>query len=165
MLTPKPVSATAIEDQTYCVFPNDLNAHGTVFGGTVMAELDKTAAIVALRHSQKLCVTAAVDSLHFLAAARQSDILIIKAAVNRTWRTSMEIGLKVLAENFVTRKQTHIISAYFTFVAVDDDHRPTEVPRIIPETPVQKRRYEEAELRRQRRREEADERKRRRAQS
>lgn len=147
----KTVAESAVEDQTYCVFPNDLNAHGTVFGGTVMAELDKTAAVVALRHSGRLCVTAAVDSLNFLAAAGRGDILIIKAAVNRTWNTSMEIGLKVYAEHYRTRVRKHIISAYFTFVAVDDEHKPTPVPTIIPETPDQIRRYEEADLRRRHR--------------
>lgn len=147
----KTVAATAVEDQTYCVFPNDLNAHGTVFGGTVMAELDKTAAVVALRHSGCLCVTAAVDSMNFLAAAGRGDILIIKASINRSWFSSMEIGVKVYAEHYKTHERKHIISAYFTFVAVDDNHKPTPVPLVIAETADQKRRYEEADIRRERR--------------
>ena len=163
MASSKRVSDTAIEDQTYKIFPNDLNSHGTVFGGTVMSVLDRTAAVVAERHSERLCVTVSVDSMHFLAAAGRGDILIIKAAVNRTWRTSMEIGVRVVAVNYRTAETKHILSAYFTFVAVDDDHKPTEVPLVIPETPQQKRRYEEADQRRQLRRREAEERRARRA--
>lgn len=151
MKAAKAVSESALEDQTYCVFPNDLNSHGTVFGGTVMAELDKTAAVVALRHSGCLCVTAAVDSLNFLAAAGRGDILIIKASVNRSWNTSMEVGVKVFAEHYSTRARKHIISAYFTFVAVDDNHRPTAVPAVIPETADQKRRFLDADERRKNR--------------
>jgi acyl-CoA hydrolase len=154
----KRVSDTASEDQTYKVFPNDLNSHNTVFGGAVMAVLDRTAAVVAERHSERLCVTAAVDSMHFLAAAGRGDVLIIKAAVNRAWRTSMEIGVRVVAENYRTKERKHILSAYFTFVAVDDDHKPTEVPAVIPETQEQQRRYDQADARRERRHREAEER-------
>ena len=100
--------------------------------------------------------------MHFLGPARRGDILIFRAAVNRTWRTSMEIGVKVLAEHYKTGQRKHILSAYFTFVAVDEYGKPVEVPQIIPETPLEKRRFEEADLRRTRRQEEKDERGRRR---
>lgn len=151
----KSVAETAIEDQIYKVFPNDLNSHGTVFGGAVMAVLDRTAAVVAERHSERLCVTALVDSMHFLASAGQGDTLVIKAALNRVWQTSMEVGVKVWVENYQTQKHAHILSAYFTFVAVDEQHRPVPVMPVRPETAVEKRRFEEADLRREQRRLEA----------
>jgi len=163
-LQPKRVSESAIHDQTYKVFPNDLNSNDTVFGGMVMGILDRVALVVAERHSERVCVTVSVDSMHFLAPARKGDILIFRAAINRTWRTSMEIGIKVLAQHYQTGEAKHILSAYFTFVAVDDLCQPVAVPAVIPETAMEKRRYEEAEIRRERRKQEKEERRRRRQQ-
>lgn len=144
----KPVSVSAIHDQTAIVFPDDLNTLGTLFGGRVMEQMDKVAAVVAKRHTNRNCVTLGIDSVRFLASARHGDVLIFKASVNRVWRTSMEIGLKVLAEDFRTMARKHIVSAYFTFVAVDDSLRPVEAPPVIPETEDERRRYEQAEQRR-----------------
>ena len=144
----KPVSASAIIDQVVEVFPNDLNPHGTLFGGRVMQIVDSLAAIVAKRHSGRICVTLGIDSVRFLNPARRGDILVCMASVNRAWRTSMEIGVKVVAEDFRTLEQRDIFSAYFTFVAVDDEHKPVEVIPVIPETPEQTQRYHQAEHRR-----------------
>ena len=144
----KPVSASAIVDQVVEVFPNDLNPHGTLFGGRVMQIVDSLAAIVAKRHSGRVCVTLGIDSVRFLNPARRGDILVCMASVNKAWRTSMEVGVKVVAEDFRTLEHKEILSAYFTFVAVDDEHRPVEISPVIPETPEQYKRYDEAEERR-----------------
>lgn len=147
----KAVSASAIHDQISVVFPNDLNAYGTLFGGRVIDLCDRVAGVVAKRHSERACVTLGIDSVRFLAPAKHGDILVFKASINRVWKTSMEIGVKVFKEDFKTGKQLQILSSYFTFVALDDHGKPVEVAPIIPETAEEKRRYDEAELRRKHR--------------
>lgn len=147
----KPVSASAIIDQVVEVFPNDLNSHGTLFGGRLMQLVDTLAAIVAKRHSGRVCVTLGIDSVRFLNPARRGDILVCKASVNKAWHTSMEIGVKVVAEDFRTLEHKDILSAYFTFVAMDDESKPVEIVSVIPETPEQMQRYKAAELRRKQR--------------
>ncbi len=150
-MKPKSVAASAIHDQTAVVFPNDLNAYGTLFGGRVVELCDRVAGVVAKRHSGKVCVTLGIDSVRFLAPAKHGDILVFKAAVNRVWKTSLEIGVKVFKADFRTGQQVHIVSAYFTFVALDDHLKPIEIPPILPETADEKRRYQAAEERRQNR--------------
>lgn len=150
-LQAKTVSETAIHDQVDVVFPNDLNAYGTLFGGRVLEKADRLCAIVATRHAGKVCVTLAIDTVRFLAPAKHGDILILQASINRVWRTSMEIGIRVTAEDSLTHKKTRIFSAYFTFVALDDQLQPVPIPPVIPVTDEEKRRFEQAEVRRQHR--------------
>jgi acyl-CoA hydrolase len=148
-LLPRPVAASALRDQVYHVFPNDLNAQGTVFGGLIMALMDRYAAVVAHRHARCVCVTVGVDAVHFLAPAVDGDTLIFNVSVNRAWKTSMEIGCRVEAEGIGACERRHILSAYLTFVATDDHRRPRPVPPAIPESSDEQRRHAEAELRRQ----------------
>ena len=158
-LAAKPVADSAVDNHTYKVFPNDLNSYGTAFGGMIMAICDRTALVVAERHSKKTCVTASVDSMHFLRPAGQGDILHFSAAINRAWTTSMEIGVKVMAEHYETGQRRHILSAYFTFIALDENKKPTEVAQVIPQTVLEKRRFKEANERRERRKKDAEEQK------
>ncbi len=144
----KKVAESAIHDHTYRIFANDLNSNDTVFGGLIMTILDRLAAVIAERHSEKPCVTASVDGFHFLAPAGKGENLICKGAVNKAWGSSMEIGLKVIAENSITQEKKHIVSAYFTFVALDAKRKPCQVPPVLPTTPDEKRRFKEAEIRR-----------------
>jgi acyl-CoA hydrolase len=147
--SPKRVSESATHDQTALVFPNDLNSLGTLFGGRVLELADRVTAVVSQRHSGRVCVTLGIDSVRFLGPARHGDILVFQSAVNRVWRTSMEVGVKVFAENFKTLHRRHIFSAYFTFVALDDDQHPIEIAAVIPETVEEQRRYRQAGERRQ----------------
>ena len=151
MLKAKTVSETAIHEQTAVVYPNDLNPYGTLFGGKVLETCDWLAGLIARRHSGKVCVTLGIDSVRFLAPAKHGDTLVYKASVNRVWKSSMEIGLKVFTEDFRSLKRIHILSAYFTFVAVDDHMKPIAICHVIPETTEEKRRYQQAEERRQQR--------------
>lgn len=147
----KTVASTSVENHTHKIFPNDLNTNGTAFGGLVMAILDRISLVVAERHSGRPCATVSVDALHFLQPAHMGEVLIFKASINRSWNASMEIGVKVLAEDFQTGERRHVVSAYFTFVALDKKNRPAKVPPVIAETPLQKRRFEEAQIRREQR--------------
>ena len=151
MLKEKPTSASAIEDQTYMVFPNDLNGNGTLFGGVLMGLCDRVAAVVAGRHAGRICVTAAVDSLHFLSPVHKGELLVIKGSVNHAWTTSMEVGIRVESQEIETDVHRHVVSAYFTFVALDENSRPTAIPKVVPETDMQKTRYKKANERRARR--------------
>lgn len=146
--TMRPVSASAIDKHVYKVFPNDMNSHQTVFGGMIMAKCDRLALVVAERHSGHVCVTAAVDSIHFRAPAKGNDTLLFNLALNRSWGSSMEIGARVEAENSYTGECRHILSAFFTFVALDEKDEPIDVPAVKPETEEQERRFANAEIRR-----------------
>ena len=145
----KTVAYSTVREQVYMVFPNDLNANNTVFGGQIMALMDRFAAVAADRHAGGVCVTASVDAVHFVAPAKGGDVLIFNCSVNRAWTTSMEVGCKVEAERTGGGDRRHILSAYLTFVAVDAGGKPVPVPPLVPETQTEMHRYEEAQLRRE----------------
>jgi len=144
----KAPSESAIDGQVSKVFPNDLNAHSTVFGGLIMAECDRLALVVSERHSGNVCVTASVDSMHFRAPANEGETLNFSAAINNAWRSSMEIGVRVEAENSYSGETRHIVSAYFTFVALDKNNKPIEVAEVQPLTSADRRRGRDANIRR-----------------
>ena len=148
-LVPRAIAYSAVREQVYMVFPNDLNSNDTVFGGLIMAQLDRYAAVVADRHAAGVCVTVGVDAVHFIAPARRGDVLIFNASVNRAWTTSMEIGCKVEAERIGGGDRRQILSAYLTFVAQDAQGRPRPVPAVIPESRIERQRFDEAQLRRE----------------
>ncbi len=133
---------------TEIVLPSDTNALGTIFGGKVMAWIDIAAAIAAGRHARKVVVTASIDALHFLAPVRIGHVLHIQATVNSASRTSMEVGVRVDSENPLTGERMHTATAYTTFVALDEHGKPTPIPALLPETPQEKRRNDEAKKRR-----------------
>ena len=137
-----------IENQVYKIFPNDLNPQGTIFGGRVLELIDMLGGIVAMRHSGKICVTASMDNIDFIAPAKAGDLLIFKAAINNVWNTSCEIGIKVFVEDCKTREKKHLASAYLTFVSLDEEGKPTAMPKIVPKTKQEKRRFQDAEKRR-----------------
>ena len=136
------------------VLPNDTNVLGNVHGGRVMCLMDICAAMTAYKHARKPVVTASVDQLDFLAPAKKGDILILKSSVNYAHVTSMEIGVRIDAEDPFTGELKHKATAYLTFVAIDDKNKPTKISKIIPETDDEKRRYARAKTRHLRRRKE-----------
>lgn len=136
-------------EMTEMILPQHTNALGTVFGGVVLSWVDIAAAICAQRHCKKVVVTASIDAMHFLAPVKLGWIVNIKASVNYTSKTSCEIGVKIEAENPLTMEYNHTASAYVTMVALDSHGRPTRVPEIVPKTKTEKRRFSEAEHRRE----------------
>lgn len=147
-LRARAVTFSAVREQVYMIFPNDLNSNETVFGGLVMAHMDRYAAVVADRHAAGVCVTASVDAVHFMAPAQKGDVLVFAASVNRAWNTSMEVGVRVEAERIGSTERRHILSAYLTFVAVDAEGKPRSVPPLLCETDKEKARFAEAQVRR-----------------
>jgi acyl-CoA hydrolase len=131
------------------VLPSHTNALDSIFGGVIVSWVDIAAAIAAQRHARRPVVTASIDAMNFVAPVYKGWIVNLKAAVNFVARTSMEIGVRVDAENPITGKTFHTASAYLTFVALDQDGRPALVPPVKPETVEQIRRYKAAEKRRQ----------------
>jgi acyl-CoA hydrolase len=139
------------------MMPGQANNLGHVFGGVVLAMMDKAAAVAAIRHARLSCVTASIDRVDFREPIYLGDLVVMHASVNYVGRTSMEVGVRVEAEALLTGKRRHTNSCYLTFVAVDTDGRPVEVPDLTPETPDEVRRYKAAVERRRRRLEERDE--------
>jgi acyl-CoA hydrolase len=143
----KPVRLSQTE-MTQMVLPNDANPLGNMLGGTVMHLVDIAGAIAAHRHSGGYVVTASIDHMDFRSPIRVGEIIILKASVNRVFRSSMEVGVKVFKEEIFTGIRKHTSSAYLTYVAVDSEGKPQPAIRAIPQTAVEKRRFHEAGKRR-----------------
>ena len=126
----------------------DANNGGNVHGGVIMYLCDEVAGIAAVRHSGCRVVTVAMDRMTFLHPVYVGHLLTLKATVNAAWKTSMEVGVRVEAENIRSGETTATSTAYLTMVALDDEGRPTPVPPIVPATPDEERRAREAQLRR-----------------
>jgi acyl-CoA hydrolase len=136
-------------EMTEIVLPGHTNQLGTIFGGQLMAWIDIAGSIAAARHARGVCVTASIDALHFVAPVRLGQHVCIYACVNYTGRTSMEVGVRLDSEDPGTGDRAHVATSYLTFVAIDAERKPRPIPSIVPETAQEKRRFHDAELRRQ----------------
>jgi acyl-CoA hydrolase len=148
--TARTVASTQSE-MTEIILPNDTNTLGNLLGGRLMHFIDLTGAMAAYRHSRTHVVTAAMDHIDFIRPVHLGDLLTLKSSVNRAFSSSMEVGVKVWAENTQTASHSHVASAYLVFVAIDKEGRRQKVPELIPETPDELRRYEGALRRREHR--------------
>jgi uncharacterized protein (TIGR00369 family) len=128
--------------------PEDANPAGNVHGGVIMKYVDTAAGVVAIRHSRKIAVTASIDRLDFHHPVFVGDLLILKASINLVGRTSLEVGVRVEAENLLTGEVRHTASAYLTFVALNEKGSPAQIPPLILETDDENRRNCEAQIRR-----------------
>jgi acyl-CoA hydrolase len=135
-------------EMTELVLPQHSNALGTIFGGVVLSWVDIAAAICAQRHSEKIVVTASFDAMHFLAPIRLGWIVSIKASINYVANSSCEVGVKVTAENPLTREKHHTATAYVTMVALDSTGHAVPMPGLILENDEERRRHREAAARR-----------------
>jgi acyl-CoA hydrolase len=131
------------------MLPQDANAMGNVHGGVIMKHIDNAAGMVGFRHAGRAVVTASIDRLDFHHPVHVGELLILRASINFVGNTSMEIGVRVEAERPATGEVRHTASAYLTFVALDENGRPTRLPGLTVETEDEKRRYEEARRRRE----------------
>jgi acyl-CoA hydrolase len=143
----KPVKESQHETSEL-MMPHHGNNLGHVFGGVVLSMMDKTAAVAAYRHARLNVVTASIDRVDFREPIHVGDLVVMKASVNYVGKTSMEVGVRVEAEELLTGRRRHTNSCYLTFVAVDRNGKPIEVPGLIPETPDEVRRFQAAEQRR-----------------
>jgi acyl-CoA hydrolase len=135
-------------EMTQLVLPNDTNSLGNLLGGRLMEWMDIAAAVAAQRHSNRICVTAAVDNLVFHQPIRLGEVVTLRACVNRAFGTSMEVGVEVSSENQLTGEKKTANTAFLTFVAVDEQLLPVKVDPIIPRTVAEKARYARAAKRR-----------------
>jgi acyl-CoA hydrolase len=151
MTKSKPAGKRVSESTTTSVrimMPTDANIRGNVFGGSIMKYMDEIAAVVAFRHAKKNVVTASIDRMNFLAPVYLGNLLVLKASVNYVGKTSMEIGVRMEAEDLITGQVTHAGSCFLTYVALDEKGRPTTVEPVLPVSSDEKRRYNEAATRR-----------------
>jgi acyl-CoA hydrolase len=138
------------------MMPEHANNMGHVFGGVILSMMDKTAAIAAFRHSRAAVVTASIDRVDFRQPIHPGDLVVMKASVNYVGTSSMEVGIRVEAEELLTGRRRHTNSCYLTFVAIDRNGRPLEVPVLAPESEDEIRRFGAAQERRRRRLEERE---------
>ena len=143
--------ASTQSEMTEIILPNDTNTLGNLLGGRLMHFIDLTGAMAAYRHSRTHVVTAAMDHIDFIGPVHLGDLVTLRSSVNRAFTTSMEVGVKVWAENTRTAEVAHVASAYLVFVAIDKDGRRQKVPQLLPETPDELRRFEGALRRREHR--------------
>ncbi len=144
----RPVSSARVE-LTHVPLPYEANLLGTVHGGIIMRPVDEAGAVAAVRHAKRPCVTAAIDSMTFLAPAKVGSLLILKASVNFAGSTSLEAGVRVEMKDLLTGERIHISSAYLVYVALGEDGKPCRVPPLIPETGEDRRRMAEASRRKE----------------
>jgi len=156
-LTPSPGTVAATRHEaSQLMMPQHANALGHVFGGVILSMMDTTAAVSAMRHARMTCVTASVDRVDFREPVHVGDLVTMHSSVNYVGRTSMEVGVRVETENLLDGNRRHTNSCYLTFVAIDRNGRPVEIPPLTPETPEELRRHSAAKERRRRRLEERD---------
>ena len=136
-------------DYSELALPNDANVLGNLLGGKVMHLVDLAGAMAAIRHARQPVVTASVDHMNFLHPVRIGQLVMLRSAVNRVFRTSMEVGVKVFVEDLISGVVRHTSSAYLTFVAVDRNGKAVSVAPVIPESQEEHRRFQQAELRRE----------------
>src|ERR1700761_105711 len=141
--------AESQSEMTELILPNDTNTLGNLLGGRLMHFIDLVGAMAAYRHSRTHVVTASMDHIDFIAPVHVGDLLILKSSLNRAFRTSMEVGVKVWVEHTIDGSLRHVASAYLTFVAVDQQGRRVRVSPLEAETAEDKRRYEDAGRRRE----------------
>jgi acyl-CoA hydrolase len=146
-MDPKPVSESRTT-LAHWMSILDANSAGHVHGGTVLKMCDEAAGLAAVKHSRQRVVTAGVDRVNFLVPIHIGELVTFSASVNAVWRTSMEVGVRVEAENPLTGAIRHTNAAYFTMVALDASGNPTAVPPLVATSPDEERRMREAELRR-----------------
>ncbi len=130
------------------MLPSDANPMGNVHGGTILKLVDVAAAVAAMRHARTNVVSASIDRMDFYHPVYVGNLLILKASVNYTGQTSMESGVRIEAEDLKTGKITHTGSSYVTYVALDEDGKPTQVPEVKPQSKIEKRRWREGKERR-----------------
>jgi uncharacterized protein (TIGR00369 family) len=146
-LTPKPVGDSQIT-LVQLMEITDANIMGIVHGGVIMKLVDTAAGLASLKHTRGLAVTASVDEMSFLSPVRIGDTVTVNASVNDVGETSLEVGVRVEAENVLSGDRRHVSSAYLVFVALDEKGKPRPVPPVVAETPSQLRRQREAKIRR-----------------
>ncbi|MBI3081929.1 MAG: acyl-CoA thioesterase [Gemmatimonadetes bacterium] len=151
--SPRPVHQSQAT-MSELMMPHHANNLGNVFGGVILSLVDRVAAVAATRHARRQCVTVSVDRVDFLQPIYLSELVTARASVNYAGRTSMEVGVRIEAENLVTGARRYTNSCYVTYVATDQLGKPSPVPPVLPETEEERRRFRAAEGRRRRRLEE-----------